>query len=222
MNPLRRVDLDNRKEGLRSLREGQMWEDVDPSRAEAAYCRAAKHLVEAFFEDRQSNANLFVIAHRVGAIIEERYGCTYEPQADGHTFRLNCPLGKIHSRIGVSIAAITESQCSICGAGDLDCDHLPGQEYEAQECRRLVTRFIAIDHVALTPDPDFAYTFIGQPDMSLKEVEELLGRPPLRGERIRSWHCRDCYGRHYAKPEDLDPSVWTELGPSRGDPEAWC
>jgi hypothetical protein len=188
-----------------------MWEDVDRERSEHAYRQAVKYLVEAFLEDREANRNLFVIAHRAGAIIEERFGCTYEAQPGAQTFRLNCPIDKLHSRVGASIAAITESKCSICGAGELDCDHVPGQYYDGDECIRRVTKFVAIDHVALTSNPDFAYTFIGQPDLTLKELTTTLGRAPLPGESIRSRHCRDCYGRHYAKPDDLDTSLWSEL-----------
>jgi hypothetical protein len=175
---------------------------------------AQRLLVEAFLEDRRQNAPFFVWAHRIGVLREERQECrwTYDPESD--SFSLECPMQAIHSRVGVSVALISRHRCSICGAGDFGCEHIQGELYGGLVCEWEQTD-IWIDHLAITQNPDFTYTFHNSIPRSRQEVEEELGERWEEGKILFSTHCRDCYGRYVARPDDIDSSLWEPLGGGR-------
>jgi hypothetical protein len=210
MPPAKRIDVDQRAEGLRLWREGMIYLRFQDRRAEQALRGALAYLVDAFLEDRKANARLFTLCHRIGCIIEENFGCAFAHDEETDRFTHDCPIQALHSRVGLSVALISMHRCSICGAGDFECDHEPGQSYDGVECT-LEHVSTWLDHVALTQDPDFAYTFHLDVPKSRKEIEEMVGRPMKDGESVLSTHCRDCYGRYFAHADDLDTSLWEGL-----------
>lgn len=122
----------------------------------------------------------------------------------------------IHSRVGMSVALISRHKCSICGAGDFGCEHIEGEVYSGVTCGWEQTD-IWIDHVAITQDPDFTVTFHNSIPLSRREIEERLGERWEEGKVLLSTHCRDCYGRHLARPDDIDTSLWESIGANRDD-----
>lgn len=98
--------------------------------AEKLLRAALGDLVFAFLLDRPGNAHLFTVAHRLGALIEDEFGCefAYNPETDA--YMSDCPIAGLHSRLGMSAAFTTASTCSICGAEDFDCGHVPGYEID--------------------------------------------------------------------------------------------
>lgn len=216
MTPLKRIDVDLRASGLESLRQAEVLFEYDQRSSEEHYRNALRNLSEAFLEDRRGNRDLFVVCHRIGSIIEQFFGCHLEFSKASRSYSSTCPIGALHSRLGLSIGAFSESECSICGAGDFECDHVPGEKYEGQRCQRKITN-MQLDHVALTPNPDFAYTFMMNVPISLKEMEAQVGQSLSGTEPIVSTHCRDCYGRWESRAEDLDPSLWAPIDPKSKD-----
>ena len=212
MTPLKRIDVDLRASGLESLRRAEVLFEYEQARSEEHYRNALRNLSEAFLEDRRGNKDLFVVCHRIGCIIEQFFECRFEFDENSRSYTLRCPIQALHSRLGASIGAFSESECSICGAADFECVHVPGETYEGQKCHRKITN-MQIDHVALTPNPDFAYTFLTSVPIPLKEMESRMGRSLTGAEPIVSTHCRDCYGRWETRPDDLDPSLWAALDP---------
>jgi hypothetical protein len=69
-----------------------------------------------------------------------------------------------------------------------------------------------IDHVAVTQTPDFTYTFHTSIPRSRKDIEEELGEKWEEGKALFSTHCLDCYGRYFARPDDIDMSLWEAIG----------
>ena len=158
MSPAKRIDIDLRVEALRAFRIALFEARANSPRAKKALLSAQSLLVDAFLEDRKENARFFVWAHRIGAIREERQECTWTHDAGRDTFTLDCPMQGIHSRVGMSVALLSRSKCSICGAGDFECEHIAGEVYEGVICNFEQTD-MWLDHVALTQNPDFTYTF---------------------------------------------------------------
>jgi hypothetical protein len=216
MAPAKRVDIDQRAEGLRLWREGMIYLRFEDRRAERSLRSALAYLVDAFLEDRKANARLFTLCHRIGYIIEENFGCAFKFNEERDEFTLDCPAQTLHGRVGASVALIGTHRCSVCGAGDFGCEHEPGKFYDGVECVFEVED-IWLDHLSLTQDPDFAYTFHMQVPHSRKEIEQQVGRPMKKGESLFSHHCRDCYGRYFPKPDDLDTTLWEKLDSSEED-----
>jgi hypothetical protein len=210
LSPAKRIDIDLRVEALRAFRVALTEANRDTPRAKDALLRAQRLLVEAFLEDRRANGRFFVWAHRIGAIREERQECTWTHDRERDTFSLECPMQAIHSRVGMSVALVARHRCSICGAGDFGCEHMNGETYDGVVCAWDQTD-IWIDHVAITQNPDFAYTFHNSVPLSRREVEQELGEQWEAGKTLFSTHCRDCYGKHFARPDDIDRSLWEPL-----------
>lgn len=216
MSPARRIDVDLRVEALRAFRVALTEARYNTRQAKTALLNAQRLLVEAFLEDRKRNARFFVWAHRVGVIREERRDCTWTYDSERDTFSLECPMQAIHSRVGMSIALMSRHRCSICGAGDFQCDHIEGLTYDGVQCEWEQTD-IWIDHVAVTQNPDFTYTFHNSIPRSRQEIEAELGEDWEEGKTLFSTHCLDCYGRHFARPDDVDTSLWEPIGDQETD-----
>lgn len=198
---------DQRVEGLRGMRAGRILLSSGKRQEAEKLLRAAlSDLVFAFLLDRQGNAQLFTVAHRVGALIENEFGCkfVYDPETDA--YMSDCPIAGLHSRLGMSAAFTTASTCSICGAEDFDCSHVPGRLYEDELCRRRDVRLIAIREISMTPNPDFAETFVQHVDRPRSDFEAEANSKIPRGAVIYNHHCRNCSGVPSA--EDLDPRLW--------------
>jgi hypothetical protein len=174
LSPARRIDVDLRAEALKAFRVAIFEARHETARAKTALLNAQRLLVEAFLEDRKQNARFFVWAHRIGVIREGRQECRWTYDSEHDNFSLECPMQGIHSRVGVSVALISRHTCSICGAGDFGCEHIQGEVYGGLACEWEQTD-IWIDHVAITQNPDFTYTFHNSIPRSRREVEEELG-----------------------------------------------
>lgn len=209
-----------RHSGLRAWRHGSIDLTLGKRKsAERLHRLALTDLVHAFLHDRERNADLFVLAHRVGVVVEREFGCPYryEPKSDGYYH--DCPIGKLHSRLGMSWGGVAKGRCSICDAEDLQCDHVPGRVYDGKPCVRVIYEVVRLEEISVTPNPRFVETFGVQVQLPRSAVRARLGRDARPGERLMSNHCQDCYGKLHATPEDLDPELW-ELPPSlRGSPD---
>lgn len=197
-----------RNAGLRSWRHGLIDLTMgNRRRAETLLRDALERLVFAFLRDRAGNAGLFVLVHRIGALVEEEFGCpyTYDEKQGGYFH--NCPITKLHNRVDVSVGGTSRSRCSICGAEEFDCDHVPGRQYDGEYCVREIYDF-KLDEVSLTQNPNFPETFGFQVMTTPAEIRAVLGRDPGPHERVLAHHCRDCYGRYEVRPDDLDITLW--------------
>jgi hypothetical protein len=200
---------DYRTEGLRAARAGSILLRSNGREAEKMLRSALRDLVNAFLTDRQSNRSLFMMAHRVGETLERNFGCRleYDPAID--CYWDSCPVHALHSRIGSSVAMTISSDCSICGAGEFACDHVPGRSYGDRLCYRASPRVVALREVSLTPNPDFQETFATVAAIPRHELEATHGRRIKPGTALYSNHCRDCSGTQ--TPDDLDPSRWPRV-----------
>jgi hypothetical protein len=200
----------HREDGLAMLRSGVDKVKYNQPDAEIALRGSIEHFVEAFLHNRVGNADLFALAHRVGALVEKAYGC-YWTHADEKGEWINaCPVLALHSRIGASWGGVTRGRCSICNADDFQCDHVPGVRYGGVLCFREVYR-VDLEEVSLTPHPEDPSTYRVHYPKTDAEVEALRGRPLRPGERPVCMHCQDCPGRQGPQPEDLNPALWPEL-----------
>lgn len=80
--------------------------------------RAIAELVEGFLLDRRGNANLFTVAHRLGALLSATAECLWTPAEESYT--LSCPIYALHQRWATSVPITVLTHCSICGAGELE------------------------------------------------------------------------------------------------------
>jgi hypothetical protein len=218
MSPYRRIDIDLRTEGLARLIEGYSALIVDKDRAESEkdLRLALDYLVDAFLEDRAGNADLFAICHKAGAVIEQEFGCWFKKDDQGR-YSLPCPIFGLHSRLGFSPAFVTRGHCSLCGASDFECNHIHGRVYDGVRCARVVDE-MRLDHMAVTNDPDFAYTFRNHTYFTEAEIIEMVGQDIPPGAGPVSNHCAICYGRNGPRPDDLDTTMWRRPG-EEGAPE---
>lgn len=220
MSPYRRVDRDLRREGLRSFRLGLFLIRRDSAAAEKHLRGSLRDLVEAFLEDRRGNADLFTLAHRIGYLLVHTFKCPYEFREEDQRWTQTCPIPGLHRRVAFSVALLWARSCSICGADEFDCDHVPGETYEGGVCELERTKAIGLDHLALTHEPDFVYTFIQADQVSQREVVAEFGRPLREGERLMCDHCRFCRGYFGPSAEDLDPSSWRDMDEASETAEA--
>jgi len=191
-----------RRSGLRRAYEYEMAVRRGDPNAESTGRAALRALVDAFLRDRRRNADLFEQAHRVGAEVQARHGCSWTYDPDEAEYELMCPVYALHRPVAHSLEMTLETSCSICGAGALQCLHVPGQEYDGTECRSEVRRILPLGAVALTADPDFLYTW-HQPETvpAAKLVADRVIRRP--GDPAWCRHCDECQGR--PSDGDLDP-----------------
>jgi hypothetical protein len=173
--------------------------------AEGLLREALERLVDAFLVDRRGHAESFTAAHALGRQIVERFGCPFSFEPDGQIWRLRCGVLALHSRIGLSPGGPTIGQCSICAAGDFECDHLNGQVYDGKRCYRLITRF-DLKEVSLTPRPYDPRCYRLDDIRSAREVERAHNGPLAPGESLVCEHCLECSGS--PREDDLDPASW--------------
>jgi len=146
-----------RRRGLRAAVAAEVGLRNGDKRAAKLARRAIGDLVEAFLHDRTANADLFARAHRVGALLSATTKCFWTPGPE--TYTLQCPIYALHQTWATSVAMTVTTRCSICDAGELQCDHLPGETYDGEECQSVAESIGPLGHVALTADPDFTYTW---------------------------------------------------------------
>ena len=113
----------------------------------------------------------------MGELVEREFGCPY--RFNGRGYFHDCPIRKLHSRVGASVGGTSRSRCSICGADEFDCDHVPGREYDGAYCTREIYD-MKIEEVSLTQNPNFPEMFGMQVMTTPAEVRAVQGRDPTR------------------------------------------
>jgi len=171
--------------------------------------QAIADLVEAFLHDRPANADLFARAHRLGALLSNTAGCFWTPGPEAYTLR--CPIYALHQPWATSVAMNVTTHCSVCGAGHLECDHLPGETYDGVECRSVPESFGPNGHLAITANPDFTYTWYRDQQVTTTEIIA-DGTIAAAGDSATCSHCQECPGLDGPSAGDVDPvGRWKEM-----------
>lgn len=110
----------------------------------------------------------------------------------------------LHAFVGTSIAWSLSTACSICGAALFECLHVAGEDYHGETCAQQPSGVNVLDHIALTPNPDFAYTWHWPKQYSAEELV-VAGTIKQPGDRAFCNHCHDCEGRWGPDTGDLNP-----------------
>jgi hypothetical protein len=188
--------------------EAWMAERAGDSRAEQFYREAIESFVDAFLVDRAGHAACFTEAHAIGRHVAERYGCPMRQAGDGY-WNVGCGVLALHRRLGASWAGPTIGRCSVCGAGDLACDHVPGRWYDGVHCHRIVYD-VDLREVSLVPFPDDPRTYRVEIAVTPREIRAARGRRLRRGEVPLCTHCSEgCDGADRGPSEhDVDQSLW--------------
>jgi hypothetical protein len=193
--------------------EAVMAERTGDPGAEQRYREAVERFVDAFLVDRVGHAACFTDAHAIGRHLADRYGCPMKDIGDGYWIT-GCGVLALHRRLGASWAGPTLGRCSVCGAGDLGCDHLPGHWYDGVHCHRVVHQ-VDLRDISLVPFPDDPRTYRMEVARTPREIRAELGRPLAHGELPRCTHCSDgCHGAlRGPREEDIDQSLWPTRRP---------
>jgi hypothetical protein len=197
-----------RRRGLRTALAAEIALRNYDERGAGLAREAIADLVEAFLHDRTANADLFRRAHRVGALLSSTAECFWKPGRE--TYTLRCPIYALHQTWATSLAMTVTTRCSICGAGELGCDHLPGETYNGDECRSIAESIGPLGHVALTANPDFTYTWYRDQEVSTAKIVA-NGTIGVAGDPATCSHCQECPGLNGPSAGDLDPvGRWQE------------
>jgi hypothetical protein len=198
--------------------EATMAEQAADSRAEQLYREAIERFVDAFLVDRAGHAASFTDAHAIGRHVAARYGCPMKDAGDGY-WTTGCGVLALHRRVGASWGGPTVGRCSVCGAGDLECDHVPGRWYEGVHCHRIVYQ-ADLREISLVPFPEDPRTYRMEIARTPREIQAARGRRLQRGEVPLCTHCSEgCDGADRGpQKEDVDQSLWvTSQPPEKGD-----
>jgi hypothetical protein len=193
-----------------------MAERARDGRAEQLYREAIEHFVDAFLVDRVGHTACFTDAHAIGRYVTDRYGCPMKDAGNGY-WNTGCGVLALHRRLGTSWGGPTIGHCSVCGAGDLECDHVPGRWYDGVHCHRIVHE-AGLREISLVPFPEDPRTYRTEIAATPHEIRAARGRPLLRGEVPLCTHCTSCDAADRGPcEEDIDQSLWpAELGRKRG------
>ncbi len=191
-----------RRRGLRGAVAAEIGLRNGDGRAAEVARRAIADLVEGFLHDRTGNADLFRRAHQVGALLSATARCFWVPGPQEYTLR--CPVYALHQTWATSVAMTITTRCSICGAGELECDHLPGETYGGEECWSVAESIGALGHIAFTANPDFTYTWHRTQQVSTAEIVA-DGTIAAAGDPATCSHCQECSGLDGPSADDLDP-----------------
>jgi hypothetical protein len=195
-----------RRRGQRRATHGLVALGRAPDRAEALLRGAIEDMVDAFLLDRAHNADLFARAHQLGALVEQTFSCAWTTDHDRGTVVNDCGILALHSRLGLSPGGTTWGHCSLCGARDFTCDHIPGATYDGAKCIRNVDRWDA-EEVSMTQRPREPRCFRTWVHVKESYARRVGGRTPGR-----CWHCRMCSGRAAPSTTDLDITGWSDDG----------
>lgn len=161
-------------------------------------------------DDRHTPAKLLDAAREAFAPLgsvatNQPFRGTYVPLR--HSAR--CGVLALHRRLGASWAGPTVGRCSVCGAGDLQCDHMPGRWYDGLHCHRIVYEADLRD-ISLAPFPDDPRTYRMEVARTPREIRAARGRPLRHGEVPLCTHCSEgCDGADRGpREEDVDQSLW--------------
>lgn len=183
----------------RQAYEGQLQLKTAPHAAESVLRHALEMLVDAFLLNRRANAPLFADAHRLGALLQERFGCRWRTTENGKNLENPCGVLALHARVGLSPGGRTWGHCSICGADDFQCDHIPGCFYEGVHCFREIYRWDG-EEISFTPRPRDPRSF---------RVWVLVPKAEVPQATPVCEHCRYCVGKAGASASDMDPGLWS-------------
>lgn len=198
-----------RRRGLRTALAAEIALRNRDERGAGLAREAISDLVEAFLHDRAGNADLFRRAHGVGALLSSTAGCFWTPGRE--TYTLRCPIYALHQTWATSLAMTVTTRCSICGAGELGCDHVPGETYDGDECRSVAESIGPFGHVALTANPDFTYTWYRDQEVLTADIVA-DGTIGAAGDPATCSHCQECPGLSGPSAGDLDPGRrWEEM-----------
>jgi hypothetical protein len=198
-----------RRRGLRTAVAAEIALHAGDEQGAELARRAIADLVEAFLHDRTGNANLFARAHRVGALLSATARCCWTPGPEKYTLR--CPIYALHQTWATSVAMTVTTRCSICGAGELQCDHRLGETYDGEECRRVAESIGPLGHVAFTANPDFTYTWYRDQEVPTADIVA-DGTIAAAGDPATCSHCQECPGLYGPSAGDLDPmGRWEEM-----------
>jgi hypothetical protein len=188
--------------------EALLAERAGDPRAQQLYREAIERFVDAFLVDRAGHAACFTDAHAIGRHVAERYWCPMKDAGDGY-WTVGCGVLALHRRLGASWAGPTIGRCSVCGAGDLECEHIPGQWYDGVHCHRIVHE-VDLRDISLVPFPDDPRTYRMEVARTPREIRAARGRPLRRGEVPLCTHCTErCDGADRGpRVEDVDQSLW--------------
>lgn len=194
-------------EAARAARAAGRNGDAD---AEQHARAALELLVDAFLVDRVGNSDCFTRAHALGLWINRRFGCreTYDPEDESYVNK--CGVLALHSRIALSPGGTTTGICSICGAGDFECDHVSGRLYDGEPCYRTIVEW-KLAEISLVRVPHDPRCYRIAVPRAKAEVEATLGKKLAPGESPECHHCATCEGRYGPNADDLDPSRWEDL-----------
>ncbi len=189
-----------RAEGLRQVAQAGLSLELGEEGAEQALRAGVRTIVDAFLADRQANADLFTLAHKLGEVLSSDLGCPWTVQDDAYTLR--CPVTALHRPVAHSMAFVEMTECSICDAEPFACTHVPGDVYDGQLCQLRVTGFGLGGHIAWTANPDFLYTW-HQEDAVTASKLIADGKIEKAGDIVYCQHCQECPGK--PAEGDLDP-----------------
>lgn len=172
---------------------------------EELYRDAIRCLVEAFLTDRTNYADCYTWAHRAGAEVAREIGCswTYEPGDEQYT--LDCEINALHELWATSVGWVGRRQCSICRQPPMRCDHVLGRTYDGVVCELERIEIVGFDHVAMTANPEFSYTWHR---LKTRSAADLLAAKEIRaaGDDRACHHCLRCAGTALGPDDgDLDP-----------------
>ncbi|MFH8258165.1 hypothetical protein [Streptomyces roseolus] len=168
--------------------------------AKATLIKLRGQLQEVMDRSEFRQPTLFEAAHNlldeVGALLRRHYSeaCVLAYQ-DGAYYR-ECPVDLAHLRVGLSPEIqVLESECSICNLDPEDCDHLPGETYDGQECLSVITKF-EVTAVAIVGNPRQLVTrFTSIPAGTTDELSEALGPEFSPGVALNCDRClSNCSG----------------------------
>jgi len=198
-----------RRRGLRTAVAAEIGLRRRSERAPELARSAIADLVEAFLHDRTGNPDLFTRAHRVGALLSATAKCFWTPGPE--TYTLRCPIYALHQTWATSVAMTVTTRCSICGAGELQCDHVPGETYDGEECQSIAESLGPPGHIAFTANPDFTYTWYRDQRVSTAEIVA-DGTLAAASDPATCSHCQECPGLNRPSAGDLDPvGRWEEM-----------
>lgn len=205
------------EDGQRLLAEALRAERISSPSAEKLFRAAVERLVDAFLVDRSGQAECFTVAHAVGHHLAVSYGCPMTSDDDGY-WLAKCGVLALHQRLGASFAGPSVGRCSVCGAGDFGCEHLPGERYDGAHCHRVV-HTVELQEISLVQFPDDPRCYRVEIPVTPRQVREARRRPLRQGEVLSCTHCLTCRAIEDGPTrEDIDQSVWPRLDPCSGRP----
>lgn len=179
------------------------------SRVESLLRQAIEHYVNAFLVDRAAGAEAFRRAHALGRQVRERFDCPLHLDDSG--WRRSCGVNALHARVGLSVAGASRGRCSVCGADDFECHHVPGRAYGGVRCVREIFEH-DVSEISLVTFPDDPRCYRIDVIIPRDEMVRQLRRAPVPGENPSCDHCLSCTsGTSGPSADDLDQTLWPSM-----------